>query len=470
MSDAEQNSMISENVFDYRNTVMENEESHLQEQLRLAGLIRDVSLALIQSNNLDEMVQQCAETLVYYFDAAFARIWTFNSQTNTLELRASAGIYTHLNGPHSRVPLGTFKIGLIASERLPHLTNAVVGDPRVGDQEWAIREGMVAFAGYPLLVADRVIGVMALFACHSLSPSVLDAMSSVANTLAIGIDRKQGEQEQLRLLNTTQQARIEAEQAHAEAEAALSVRNTFLSNVTHDLKTPLAAIKANLQLVQRRIRREQPMGDAWVYERMDAMERATTKMTGMIDDLLDLSRIRKLYEKDVFLLLDLLPLIRAAIVEQQVTTRRHKLVLTTDGESLPVSGNTTRLDRAITNLLGNAIKYSPQGGDITLMVTREQHEGQLWAQLSITDQGIGIPTADLPHIFTPFQRASNVTSSIQGTGIGLASVAQVVEQHQGTIEVTSEEGKGSSFVVRFPLITNAQRNEDFIVIDKKELL
>lgn len=449
MNDAEQDSIVAENVHDHRTTGMVDEEPHIKEQLRLAGLIRDVSLSLIQSNNLDEMVQQCAEALIHYFDAAFTRIWIFDSQNNILELRASAGMYTHLNGPHSRVPLGMLKIGLIASERLPHLTNAVVGDPRVSDQAWAIREGMVAFAGYPLLVSSRVVGVMALFARHPLSPDVLDAMASIANTIAIGIARKQGEQERFRLLNI-------AQQVLTEAELALSVRNTFLSSISHDLKTPLAAIKANIQLVQRRMRRAQPIENEWIAERLGSAEQAITKMTGMIDDLLDLSRVRtQQYPEDSFLPLDLLSLLRVAIVEQQATTKRHRLLLATDDESLSVRGNATRLDRAITNLPGNAIKYSPQGGDIIIVVTKEQYEEQDWARLSITDQGMGIPASDLPHIFTPFQRASNVISRIQGTGIGLASVTQVIEQHQGTITVTSEEGQGSCFIMRLPLITGS---------------
>ena len=146
------------------NESLSREESDSQEQLRLAELIRDVGLALIQSTNLHEMAQQCAQSLVGYFDAAFARIWTLNEQSQILELQASAGMYTHLNGSHSRIQVGTFKIGLIASERLPHLTNDVMHDPRVSDQEWARLEGMVAFAGYPLLVSNRVVGVMALFA------------------------------------------------------------------------------------------------------------------------------------------------------------------------------------------------------------------------------------------------------------------------------------------------------------------
>ena len=140
------------------------------------------------------MLQRCAEALVEHLDGAFARIWTLNEQEDVLELRASAGLYTHLDGPHSRVPVGKYKIGLIAQERKPHLTNAVVGDPRVGDQEWARREGMVAFAGYPLVVDDRLVGVMAMFARHPLTEATLEAMASVADEIAVGIERKVAEE------------------------------------------------------------------------------------------------------------------------------------------------------------------------------------------------------------------------------------------------------------------------------------
>ena len=92
------------------------------------------------------------------------------------------------------MPVGKFKIGLIAQELTPHLTNNVIGDPRVGDQEWARREGMVAFAGYPLMVRDRLVGVMAMFAKTPLSESTLSALESVADVIAIGIERsKTGE-------------------------------------------------------------------------------------------------------------------------------------------------------------------------------------------------------------------------------------------------------------------------------------
>ncbi len=565
---------IVSQVASITNEFLSREESDSQDQLQLAELIRDVGLALIQSTNLSEMAQQCAQSLVNHFDAAFARIWTLNEQTQVLELQASAGIYTHLNGPHSRVPVGAFKIGLIASERLPHLTNDVMHDPRVNNQEWAQQEGMVAFAGYPLLVSNRVTGVMALFARHALSPSVLDAMASVANTIAVGLSRKQAEQERIALLQSERQARQAAEvarertidilehltdgfmifdhewhyryinpqavpfagkpvedllgkkvwevfpnlvgsiyyqqyhyavekqqpvnfrlfsilldnwfdiraypivdglavyfrkitdevrqeeertrlleatlQAQAETEAALAIRTTFLSSVSHDLKTPLAAIKANAQLVQRRMKRDAALESAWLTDRLDGIERATAKMTGMIDDLLSLTRLQQgqASEEEGFQL-DFLLLVKSAIIEQQTTSKRHQITLTVHDEPFLVKGNATRLDRMLTNLLGNAIKYSPGGGEIMVMLTKEQTDE---AVLHITDSGVGIPAADLPLIFERFHRASNVLGQIQGTGIGLASVVQVVEQHHGKIAVTSEEGRGSTFTIRLPLL------------------
>ena len=161
---------------------------------RHTALQRDVNAALAEGELLPEILQGCAEALVCHLDAAFARIWTLNEKEQVLELQASAGLYTHLDGTHARVPIGKFKIGLIAEERLPHLTNDVFNDPRIGDLEWARREGLVAFAGYPLLVEDRIIGVLAMFAQVSLAPETLQVLASIAAAIAQGIDRKQSRQ------------------------------------------------------------------------------------------------------------------------------------------------------------------------------------------------------------------------------------------------------------------------------------
>src|SRR3990172_4828781 len=186
-------------------------EEVVMERSRLAALGADVGFALIQKSTLREILQLCADALVLNLNVAFARIWTLNKEENVLELQSSAGIYTHIDGPHSRVPVGMYKIGLIAEERKPHLTNKVIGDPIIHDQEWARETGMVAFAGYPLTIEDRLVGVIAMFACQPLTEFTQKALASVSDVIALGIERKQVEkalresEERLRSLldNTT---------------------------------------------------------------------------------------------------------------------------------------------------------------------------------------------------------------------------------------------------------------------------
>jgi PAS domain S-box-containing protein len=155
----------------------------------------DVSMVLTERAVLPTILQRCTEAMVHHLHAAFARIWTLRPGEEVLELQASAGRYTHLNGAHSRIPVGALKIGLIAQERQPHLTNEVQSDPRVSDKEWARREGMVSFAGYPLLVEDQVVGVMAMFSREPLLEDTLEALASVVHAIAQGIGRKWAEEQ-----------------------------------------------------------------------------------------------------------------------------------------------------------------------------------------------------------------------------------------------------------------------------------
>ncbi|MBV9924566.1 MAG: PAS domain S-box protein [Acidobacteria bacterium] len=187
-------------------TARRRAQAELARRVHQAALGAEVGAALAEGGApLRQVLQLCAGAVVRHLDAAFARIWTLERGADVLELQASAGMYTHTNGPHGLVPVGKFKIGLIAAERQPHLTNSVVGDPRVGDQEWARREGMVAFAGYPLLVEDRLVGVLAMFARKALPDDTLEALSSVSNVIAQGIERRRAEEALAALLREREQ-------------------------------------------------------------------------------------------------------------------------------------------------------------------------------------------------------------------------------------------------------------------------
>ena len=159
-------------------------------QARQIAVRADISIAFGKEGSWKTILGECAESIVRHLDAAFARIWTLSGDGKVLELQASAGMYTHLDGAHGRVPMGKLKIGLIAQERKPHLTNDVLNDPRIGDREWAKKEGMVSFAGHPLIVGDRTLGVLAMFSRKPITAGTAEALASVADLIAQGIERK----------------------------------------------------------------------------------------------------------------------------------------------------------------------------------------------------------------------------------------------------------------------------------------
>jgi PAS domain S-box-containing protein len=164
----------------------------LAEQVRLLSLSSDIGAVLTKSRALGEMLSGCCELLVHHLGAAFARVWTVHG--DLLSLQASAGLYTHLDGPHGQIPINQqTKIGTIASTKMPHISNEVIGDPKVSDQEWAKREGMVAFAGHPLLIEEKLIGVIGMFFRHPLSASTSRAIAAIADTVALGVERVQTE-------------------------------------------------------------------------------------------------------------------------------------------------------------------------------------------------------------------------------------------------------------------------------------
>jgi PAS domain S-box-containing protein len=202
-------------------------ESALLEANNLLAL--DVELGNIINKNIEfqALLQDCSETLVHRLDAAFVRIWLLNPDTHVLELQASAGLYTHLDGPHSRIPVGHLKIGQIAAEKKPHLTNAVIGDLRIPEQAWAKREGLVAFAGYPLVKNDEVLGVLGVFAKHRLTEVTLESLQIVTDRLAMAIERQQALYEYQKLAR--QNERILASAGEGIYGLDLEGRTTFVN-------------------------------------------------------------------------------------------------------------------------------------------------------------------------------------------------------------------------------------------------
>jgi len=178
-------------------------------QARQAALRTDVAFGLTNGDSLRDFLHRGMQCVVKHLDGAFARVWTLNVIEDSLELQASAGVYTHLNGPHSRIPVGTLKVGKIAKERMPAVSHNLVTDPDIIDKDWVVRERMVAFIGFPLFVEGRLVGVMAVFSRNKLPADATELMGCVADTVSQGIVRKQAEEkliEQAALLDKSQDA------------------------------------------------------------------------------------------------------------------------------------------------------------------------------------------------------------------------------------------------------------------------
>lgn len=226
----------------------------------------------------------------------------------------------------------------------------------------------------------------------------------------------------------------------------------FISSASHDLKTPLTAIKTLAQLLQRRLARADLPEADWFRDGLADIDTQTNRMAGQIDELLDLSRFRRTEPVELRRRpTDLVRLARRAANEVQKLTTRHAIRVETELTELTGQWDAERIDRVIANLLSNAVKYSPAGGDVIVTLTRERLGAADYAVMAVQDHGIGIPAADLAHVFDQFRRGSNVTGRISGTGIGLAGVRRLVEEHGGSIAAESSEGAGARFTVRLPL-------------------
>jgi PAS domain S-box-containing protein len=227
-------------------------------------------------------------------------------------------------------------------------------------------------------------------------------------------------------------------------------KDNFMLAISHDLKTPITAIKGNAQLLLRRLKRRTEPDTVTLAQGLRQIDATATRMGQMIDGLLDVSSLRHGDTLPVqSTTVDLVALVRTVVDEQQRTTDRHRIEIDAP-HALIGWWDEPRLMRVVDNLVANAIKYSPAGGTILVALREEVQASGVMAVLSVSDHGIGVPGGEGGRIFNPFYRGSNATEDMAGSGIGLAGVQQIVEMHGGTVSVESAVGEGSTFTVRLP--------------------
>jgi PAS domain S-box-containing protein len=309
------------------------------------------------------------------------------------------------------------------------------------------------YRGEPSVLAHarRALGAEEFYAVESLSSGLVyethwvplkDPEGRQSGALGLAVDVTQRERE----AHWRAQLFTEAEEARAEAERAVRLRDEFLSVASHELKTPLTSLNLQLHAVLKRARQGGRPEDSETVERLEKARRQLQKLARMMDDLLDVSRVAEGRLRLELSEVELVQVVREVLERFQEEAQRSGSRLELRGEP-PVVGrwDRSKLEQVVTNLVSNALKYGA-GAPVEVRV---RSSGAM-ALLEVTDQGIGIPPEDLGRIFDKFERAVPVRK-YGGFGLGLYIVRQLVEALGGAVDAESTPGQGATFHVVLPL-------------------
>jgi signal transduction histidine kinase/CheY-like chemotaxis protein len=296
--------------------------------------------------------------------------------------------------------------------------------------------GLTSFITVPLEARGRVLGALTIAMSESdrcYKSADLPLAEDLAHRIAAAIDNA-------RLYRT--------------AQDSIHMRDVFLSVAAHELRTPLTSLLGYTQLVERRARHASTISDR-DRQALRIVSDQATRLSKMVTSLLDISRLQLGQLSIEPMQLDLGALAARLVEEARPLLLQHSIEYIGTGTPALISGDELRLEQALQNLIQNAVKYSPDGGAITVRVARDA----TYASVAVTDSGIGIPPEALPQLFQRFYRAPNVDPQhISGLGVGLYVVKEIVELHGGTADVSSEVGAGSTFTLSIPLLVQREEN------------
>jgi signal transduction histidine kinase/CheY-like chemotaxis protein len=416
-------------------------QAWLEAELADSRTLQTISSELMHEENVDALYERIIEAIVSIMDSDFASL-------QMLETRGEGGKELKLLAFRGFHPEAVKLWDVINVESQTACGEALRTGQRVIIPDV---ENCEIFLGWKEIEAFRMTGI------SSVQTTPLFSRSGKLVGMFSSQWRKphQPAERELRLLDIlSRQAAdlIENKRADEALREASRRKDEFLAMLAHELRNPLAPILSVAEVM-----RALPDGDPKVKWGAEVINRQARHMSRLVDDLLDVSRLTSgkiMLKKEV---VDLATAVARAVetTHGSFARRRQELLVTLSSEPLRLHADPVRLSQVLENLLGNASKYSPEGGRIWLTTERDPAQ----AKVRVRDEGIGIPGNMLSRIFDLFTQVDPSIDRAQGgLGIGLTMVRSLVELHGGTVEALSEgHGKGSEFVVRLPLLADASR-------------
>jgi len=416
--------------------IMENTRLHQETQRRLAEVTALYKFAqqLSRSLEMDKVLETIVSSLKEVLGCRGVSIALLDPETEVLEIRAAAGLQERWKR-EARLKVGEGVMGQVASTATPMYVADTYACEGFIFFDKAVRSLMVV----PLLVKDRVIGTLSVD--HAIPNAFTEdderLLTIAAAQAAIAI-------ENARLVQGLRERAEALAKAYEELKELDRMKDELIQNVSHELRTPLTFVKGYVELLLA--------GDMGPLneEQMKSLRivaNKTNTVTRLVGDIVLLQQIEQ--EQLDLVPVSLVSIARRAIAGSQATAVRQgvQIELEAPPDLPPALGDEGRLEQVFDNLLGNAIKFSPGGGEVRVML--EETEDAILVQVS--DQGIGIPADKLDRIFDRFYQVDgSSTRRFGGTGLGLAIVKRIVEAHGGRVWVTSQEGKGSTFYFTIP--------------------
>ena len=412
-------------LLDRERTAREEAERSLR-QLRVIQRVTDTALAHL---TLDDLLNALLDRVVELLVVDTAAILLVSEDKTSLVARAAHGIEEEVTGG-VRIPIGQGFAGRIAQDRRPVILEDVKHSNVLNP---ILREkGIRSLLGVPLVAHGELLGVLHVGALlpARFQPRDAEILEVVADRIAIAIENS----------NLFAEARAAKHEA-AEMEAAIKLRDEFLSVAAHELKTPLTAAKSATQLLARTFRDTKLTN---TQERaLDTVDKQIAKLARLASQLLDTVRLESgrlsIEMKDA----DLVEIARSAIQQIEVVTDRHSFTLDAPPE-LRIRADALRLEQVLTNLLDNAVKFSPTGGSIEVTIRKDVAT----SVMSVRDHGIGVAREHRAKLFEQFYQAHPNRS---GLGLGLYISRHIVERHGGTMYAEEPDGPGTRFVISLPV-------------------